>query len=142
MAVADVTGDATADILTGNGCCRRAINVWAGGVDLGGAADVVIDAPDGSANFNEIDEYSLCDIDGDGKSELLTGNASSVSGYVWFGGADFGGEPDRTYSPGSGLNANATGYVHGVCMPDFTGDGTPDIAFIARSGAGTVTIRH
>ncbi|MEC7750678.1 MAG: VCBS repeat-containing protein, partial [Myxococcota bacterium] len=80
----------------------------------------------------------LCDIDGDGKMDLLTG--STNEGYVYFGNGIT--TLAKTYGVGTGLDANTSGAVHGVCLPDANLDGKPDLAFPVRSGGGYVNIRH
>jgi len=75
---------------------------------------------------------AIGDVNGDGKPDLITGNASNVSALLGTGTGAF-------TTPAQ--NTTAGNNVQGVAIGDVDGDGTPDLV-TANYGSGTVSVLH
>lgn len=167
LALADVSGDGTLDVVAGSsvrnvgaasdaGACW----VWQGGAGLTGAAaplaTLTRPSPASNDHLGEHGEETtwLADVTGDGVLDLLVpGQAIDNGGIrdtgqvlVWSGGLGLNGTPAPLATLGS-TNAIDSKLGRSVWVADLDGDGVRDVAAAAptdspggRTGAGSVRV--
>jgi hypothetical protein len=126
LAIGDVDGDGTPDIVTANASGSVSVLLGNGHGDFGTA----VDYPVGTGAASVV----LGDFNGDGKLDIVTANAGSSGPML--GEVPSGATPGHTVSvllnDGHGHFGSAVAYAVGlgarsVAVGDVNGDGTPDI---------------
>ncbi|MBI3476964.1 MAG: VCBS repeat-containing protein [Acidobacteria bacterium] len=122
VAIADVNGDATPDVLVAN---RRAEN-GSVGVLLGNGDGTFLPIHTYDSMGNSATAIAAADTNADGKPDVIVANGqlnssdSRGSVAVMLGHGDGSFQAAPIYSPGANLNTSAT-------MADVNGDGKPDV---------------
>ena len=132
VAIADVNGDGSPDLLVANGCDN--LNLCG----TKGAVGVLLGNGDGT--FRAATEYlsggaypyslKVVDLNGDGKLDLVTANSWSGTVGVLLGNGDGSFQAAVTYSSGDKTNVVQ---ISSVAAADVNGDGHPDLLLTTQS---------
>ena len=82
-------------------------------------------------------EDGACDINGDGRYELMSGSTNRV--FLWHGAqtlAAISEQPNLIYDVGIG------DWDKLICAGDLNADDKPDLAIVVRGSSGKVTVRY
>jgi len=133
LAIADVNGDGSPDLLVANGCSASGC----GTQDQNRQVGVLLSKGDGTflpvANYASggyrADSISAIDLNGDGVLDLVVGNQCITAGCP-FGTDSSGGvllgKGDGTFQPATSYDAGGT-LAPGLVVADVDGDGKPDL---------------
>ena len=124
VAVADLTGDGNANIITAN-YHDNTVSVLLGNGD--GSFQPAQSIPVGYGPK----AVAVADVNGDGKADVITANYDGNDVSVLLGNGDGTFQPAKSFAVGYGPKA--------VAVADLTGDGKNDI-ITANYGAGTVSV--
>lgn len=143
LAVADVNGDGTSDLIVANRCDGVA------NCDVSGSVGILLGNGDGT--FRSVVTYgsggvaasgvAVADVNGDGKPDIVTTNCDSVGGSCLTNGAGIVGvllgNGDGTFKAAVTYNLNrlfGSFGADGVAIADVNDDGIPDLVVGTGSG--------
>jgi Bacterial Ig-like domain (group 3)/FG-GAP-like repeat len=145
VALADVNGDGTLDVIVANRCATSDT------CSDGGTVGVLLGNGDGTLQpvhtYNSGGLYAsfvtVSDLNGDGRTDLIVANSSMAPGEVGGIGILFG-NGDGTFQPAVSFASNGSP-INGLAVADFNHDGIPDIAIANWSDpnwyySGTVSV--
>jgi FG-GAP-like repeat len=122
LAIADVNGDGKLDLLVAKGGTSNNVGVLLGNGD--GTFQPVVDYDSGG---NTALSVVAADVNGDGKPDLLVGNACDMSNNCADGSVGvLLGNGDGTFQPVVNYGSGGSG-VWALAVADVNGDGTPDL---------------
>jgi len=116
IAVADVNGDGRPDLVTANNNNSGTVGVLLG--LAGGGFSPVSNYPTGGVYAISV---AVADVNGDGRSDLVTANNGDNTVGVLLGQAGGG------FSPGITYPTAAVHFPQGIAVRDVNGDGRPDL---------------
>ena len=126
LAVADVNGDGRPDVLTANYVTNTVGVLLGTGTGTFGAIATYSAGP-GSSPLS----IAVADVNGDGKSDLVTANSGSSTAGVLLG--------TGTGSFGAVTTYSAGGTPDGIAVADVNGDGKPDL-LVANSSSNSTGV--
>src|SRR5438477_2188800 len=135
VAIADVNGDGKPDLVVSNQCADSSCAIGSLGVLLGNGDGTFRPAVSYSSGGLSATSVTVCDVNGDGKPDILVGNLYAGNGDYSRGSVGvLLGNGDGTFQGPVSLDSGGE-HAYSVVLGDLNADGKLDLV-VANQGAG------